>query len=297
YSADGKIKIRECSYLSTGAILLADILPTLFFKIILPFLPFWMNFYIIVAVAASACGFLMVAFAQAEWMAILGIVFTSASGGIGEAKFMSYSSYFNKNVVSTWSSGTGAAGVVGSISYACLRSLNISDRDTLLLMLFSPVLEAFSFWVLLRSPQRRLTDTYEPEELQDHLATFKLKVLYIKELLRYMVPLVTVYFCEYFINQGLFINVIYFLFEVIFCITPSIWFTLIIVFWEGLLGGGAYVNTFYRISQEVPVLKRKFALAIVIQSDSLGITTAALLAMPVHNAICDLPGYDRVVEW
>ena len=108
-----------------------------------------------------------------------------------------------RNVVSTWSSGTGAAGIVGSISYACLRSLNISDRDTLLLMLFSPVLEAFSFWVLLRSPQRRLTDTYEPEELQDNLGTFKLKVLYIKELLRYMVPLVSVYFCEYFINQGL----------------------------------------------------------------------------------------------
>ena len=70
-------------------------------------------------------------------------------------------------------------------------------------MLFSPVLEAFSFWVLLRAPQRRLTETYEPEELQDNLGTFKLKIVYIKELLRYMVPLVTVYFCEYFINQGL----------------------------------------------------------------------------------------------
>lgn len=94
-----------------------------------------------------------------------------------------------------------------------------------------------------------------------------------------------------------FINVIYFLFEAIFCFTPSIWFTLAFVFWEGLLGGGAYVNTFYRMSHEVPVIKRKFALAIVIQSDSLGITTAALLSMPVHNAICDLPGYDRIAEW
>lgn len=93
------------------------------------------------------------------------------------------------------------------------------------------------------------------------------------------------------------INVLYFLFEVIFCITPSIWFTLTIVFWEGLLGGGAYVNTFYRMSQEVPVIKRKFALAIVIQSDSLGITAAALMSMPVHNGICDLPGYERLVEW
>lgn len=48
------------------------------------------------AVMCSAAGFLFVGFAKTEWLAILGIAVTSASGGIGEAKFMSYSSQFNR---------------------------------------------------------------------------------------------------------------------------------------------------------------------------------------------------------
>lgn len=41
-------------------------------------------------------GFLMVAFAENEWMAILGVVLTSLSSGLGEASFLSYSSEFHK---------------------------------------------------------------------------------------------------------------------------------------------------------------------------------------------------------
>lgn len=32
---------------------------------------------------------------------------------------------------------------------------------------------------------------------------------------------------------------------------PNIWIVFAFVLWEGLLGGGAYVNTFYRMSTEV----------------------------------------------
>ncbi|XP_065362169.1 battenin-like [Calliphora vicina] len=341
------IGLRDCQYISTGAILLADILPTLFFKIILPFLPYWMNFYIIMAVMCSAAGFLFVGFAKTEWLAILGIAVTSASGGIGEAKFMSYSSQFNKNVVSTWSSGTGAAGVIGSLSYASLRSFHISNRDTMLIMLIFPLLEAVAFWLLLRTPKNKLRIVYSKELVLHRLEEFSEKMQYVKELLKYMVPLVLVYFFEYFINQGLyelvyfeksfldrpsqyrwlnvdyqlgvfiarssvnivhfkktwlmavlqFINVVYFLLEAIFPFTPTIWISFAVVLWEGLLGGGAYVNTFYRMSQEIPMQRRKFALAIVIQSDSIGITSAALLAIPVHNFICDLKVMGRLMEW
>ncbi|XP_017490141.1 PREDICTED: battenin-like, partial [Rhagoletis zephyria] len=123
---------RKCHLVSTGAILLADILPSLCVKIVIPFLPFWVNFKILLAVLLSASGFLLVGFATAEWMALLGVVITSASSGIGEPTFLSYSSHFHKNVVSTWSSGTGGAGVIGSLSYASLRALGVSPRDTML---------------------------------------------------------------------------------------------------------------------------------------------------------------------
>lgn len=94
-----------------------------------------------------------------------------------------------------------------------------------------------------------------------------------------------------------FVNVIYFLSEVIYFYTPSIWITFTIVLWEGLLGGGAYVNTFYRMSKEIPPGRRQFAMAMVVQSDSYGIALAGFLSIPVHNAICSLPAAVRSLTW
>jgi len=42
--------------------------------------------------------------------------------------------------VSTWSSGTGAAGVAGSLSYTGLTALSVSPRTTLLIMISVPAL-------------------------------------------------------------------------------------------------------------------------------------------------------------
>ncbi|KAH8261221.1 hypothetical protein KR044_005640 [Drosophila immigrans] len=342
---------RECHLVSTGAILLADVLPSLFVKILMPFFPFWVNVRIGIAVAFSAAGFLLVGFANAEWMALMGVVITSASSGIGETTFLAYSSRFNKNVISTWSSGTGGAGVIGSLSYATLRSLDVSPRDTMLIMLIFPAIEAFAFWLLLRRPQVLPVTTVESTEelISDDkpLVGFKEKMSYVKHLFGYMLPLCLVYFFEYFINQGLFelvyfenifldrasqyrwlnvdyqigvfisrssvnlfqlnkiwlmsvfqfVNVIYFLTEVIWFYTPSIWIVFTIVLWEGLLGGGAYVNTFYRMSKEIPPGRQQFAMAMVVQSDSYGIALAGFLAIPVHNAICGLPASVRGVVW
>lgn len=86
------------------------------------------------------------------------------------------------------------------------------------------------------------------------------------------------------------INVIIFLFEVFYSFSPSIWLIFAFVFWEGLLGGGAYVNTFYRMSKELPPNRKAFAISITAVSDSVGIALAGLVAIPTHNAICRLPG-------
>lgn len=86
-----------------------------------------------------------------------------------------------------------------------------------------------------------------------------------------------------------FFNVIIVLFEVIYFFMPSIWIIFAVVFWEGLLGGGAYVNTFYRMSKEVPPARRKFALSIVVIGDAIGIALAGALSIPAHNALCLLP--------
>ncbi len=40
-----------------------------------------------------------------------------------------------RNVISSWSSGTGAAGLLGAFSYAGLTAVGLSPRDTVLVML------------------------------------------------------------------------------------------------------------------------------------------------------------------
>lgn len=53
----------------------------------------------------------------------------------------------------------------------------------------------------------------------------------------------------YYLFQGL--NVIYFTMEAIYAFSGSIYVVAAVVFWEGLLGGAAYVNTYFCISKQV----------------------------------------------
>ncbi|KAF5285716.1 hypothetical protein FQA39_LY16522 [Lamprigera yunnana] len=326
---------RECNYISTGAILLADILPALFIKMISPFLPFFVHVRVAICVILAASGYILVAFSNRQWMAIAGVVLTSFCSGLGEATFLQYSSFFDKNVISTWSSGTGGAGVAGALSYAALNALGL--RTALLIMLIVPITMAVAFWIILPKPTN-FTPQVEIESPKSSLK-FKEKLALLPYLLRFMIPLGLVYLFEYFINQGMyelinfedtfidkdeqyrwlqvdyqvgvfisrssvnvfhikkiwlmsvfqFVNVILFTTEAIFYYIPNLWIILALTFWEGLLGGAAYVNTFYKISEETPEQNREFSLGITSFSDSVGISLAGIFAILVHNSICGLP--------
>lgn len=167
---------------------------------------------VLVAILLQIAGFLLVAFAEVEWMAILGVIATSASSGIGETTFMAYTGNFNKNVISTWSSGTGGAGIIGSLSYAGLISAGISPRNTMLIMLVFPAIESFAFWVVLRKPAGICKESQDSKDAEttmltwsdeEPLVNWKDKLMYTGQLLKYMIPLTTVYLFEYFINQGM----------------------------------------------------------------------------------------------
>lgn len=51
--------------------------------------------------------------------------------------------------------------------------------------------------------------------------------------------------------------------QVFYRFIPNVWVIFAIVLWEGLLGGGAYVNTFYKMSKEVS-MKSSLVLWIVL---------------------------------
>lgn len=367
----GKL-VEYCNPIGTGAILLADILPALMIKLAAPLyihlLPYSFKVWVVVVLAGAS--FPMVAFGGSEffWLTIAGVIFASAGSGIGEVTFLSLTSHFGKNCVSTWSSGTGAAGVFGALSYAGLTALGFSPRNSLLLMLIIPVALALTYFLLLVRPATvsnpqlvsslavdynvedadRNLDTqplFEPEVTVNHSRqvhsqkmSFIQRLLLVKPLLKFMIPLLLVYFAEYFINQGLFellyfknawlprmqqyrwyqviyqigvfisrssVNVVNIPFISIFPIfqfvnltlltcqvfynyIPNIWIVFVIILFEGLMGGGAYVNTFYRISKEVPAEHREFSLGVTSISDSFGISLAAVISIPVHDYICSL---------
>ena len=72
-----------------------------------------------------------------------GVACASISSGFGEITILQLTSFYSKHTVSAWSSGTGAAGVLGALSYAGLTGpLGVNPRTAILILLFIPVLQA-----------------------------------------------------------------------------------------------------------------------------------------------------------
>ncbi|XP_033647342.1 battenin-like isoform X1 [Asterias rubens] len=344
----------DCNPVSTGAVLLADVLPTLFIKLSAPWFFDYIQYNILVGICivTAVSSFLIVAFSHVLALSLLGVVFASVSSGLGEFTYVSLMAFYEKNVVSTWSSGTGAAGFIGSLAYAGLTEAGLSPRNSLLVMLVVPLSMIISYWgILVSSPtMRQSQDTIhcnedrqcliedDTKDCKDSHLTVKEKGRFIKHLLKYMGPLFLVYFAEYFINQGLMeliyfkgiwlshsaqyrwfqvlyqlgvfisrssVNIVKFkwlwIFPILqwcvlilmftvayFAFMPTIFIVFAIIIFEGLLGGGAYVNTFYQIRQDVDPKYNEFALGTTTVADSAGVSLAGAVALPVHNALCAL---------
>ncbi|XP_056143887.1 battenin [Lampris incognitus] len=233
----------DCNPVSTAAVLLADILPTLVIKLAAPFfihrLPY--GFRVLFCVGAAITSFLLVSFSSAMWMSILGVIFASMSSGMGELSFLSLTVFFSRNVLGGWGSGTGGAGVAGALLYSVLTQAGLSPRVTLLIMLVIPVAMLISYFSLLVFPpdfrqwqcgeagsamrgdsseeRRGLMDSSDaeqeqlekrtPEDRTTGPLTLTEKLHVIKSLVKFVVPLGLVYFAEYFINQGL-LELLYF---------------------------------------------------------------------------------------
>ncbi|XP_035626547.1 battenin isoform X1 [Oncorhynchus keta] len=244
----GKRSRYDCSPVSTAAVLLADILPTLVIKFSAPFfihnLPY--GFRVLVCVATAIASFLVVSFSSTMWISVLGVIFASVSAGLGELSFLSLTVFFSRDVLGGWGSGTGGAGVAGALLYSGLTQAGLSPRNTLLIMLVIPVAMVISYFFLLvfppsfpqwkcrevesvrgrdsQSRQPLLDDTEEEEREKGAEGVFIMsacedkvtgpltcieKLHITKGLLRFVVPLGVVYFAEYFINQGL-LELLYF---------------------------------------------------------------------------------------
>jgi len=77
---------------------------------------------------------------------------------------------------------------------------------------------------------------------------------------------------------------------------PSVYLVFLVIFWEGLLGGAVYVNTFAEIMENVPEGEREFSLGATSVSDSGGICIAGFVGMAMEVWLCEWQ-VNRGIGW
>ncbi|CAD6587732.1 MAG: battenin CLN3 protein [Alectoria sarmentosa] len=82
------------------------------------------------------------------------------------------------------------------------------------------------------------------------------------------------------------VNLAILILQALFGFIPTVWIVFAIVFWEGLLGGAVYVNTFAEISDRVAKDEREFSLGAVTVSDSGGVCIAGFIGMALEVGLC-----------
>lgn len=323
-------------------ILLMDILPSLLIKLLCPFFihKIKYNKRIISLIILSLSGMLLISLNNNAnfGFTLFGIFLASISSGFGEVTFLQLTNVYENNALNGWSSGTGGAGIIGSGVYLLLTTtLNIPIKISLFLFALLP-LGFLLYWQL------------DLIALEENQTLFLKKDVNIKQTLNdikelivpYMLPLTTVYFFEYLINQsvaptllfpidaenatffkkyrdiyvtygtlyqfGVFIsrtsgkfirlknlhilsllqgiNFILTVCQSWFYITESPKWMMILIFYEGLLGGASYVNTFLNILEFVDPSLKEFALGSVSIADSLGVFLASLFGLGLEPALC-----------
>ncbi|CAI4230137.1 unnamed protein product [Auanema sp. JU1783] len=227
---------RHCTSKSTGAVLIADNLPSLICKLTFPFfmhrIPFGFRHILVCALQASS--YLIVAFSANVAMSLAGVAMGSLASGIGEITYLGLSSFFPSSAIAAWASGTGGAGLIGSFAFAFLTEPsmgNLSPKVALLIQSFIPAVFLVIYYVVLSPPDevytpgwnpktwivpldhdKKIFETqgeeseYRPQNLQrvpQRKLTFIERVVLVKPLLHLMIPVSLVYIGEYLINQGL----------------------------------------------------------------------------------------------
>ncbi|KAI0121319.1 batten's disease protein Cln3 [Xylariales sp. AK1849] len=151
-----------------GVVLLADVLPSFFTKLIAPYfihkVPYWVR--IIFFVAGSSLGMLLIALTPPDksvGVKMAGVVLASLTSGGGELSFLGLTHYYGHMSLAAWGSGTGAAGLVGAGLYAALTNwFAFTVKNSLLASAFLPIIMLISFFVILpRGPLREGTKARE----------------------------------------------------------------------------------------------------------------------------------------
>jgi battenin len=340
-----------------GVILLLSVLPGLVTKAVLPCFAHNLSYFFRIALTSVilclCCIGVALSSSTSTRLTFLGV--SSCAGSLGEVTFLALTSKHDPSTVGAWSSGTGFAGVSGAGVYYVIRSrLGLSSKQALLFVSPMPLLMLASYMFFLGTPETLrdnevLADTengdppsiekgYEVVNIRPtHYPSLRRRTYITFLLSRYMIPLMSVYFLEYVINQGIaptldrfwfkdsamlkatsaeersrlytsyqlsyqmgvFIsrssiervkipqiwifpplqlgNLALLLVGALYTLVPSQLFVMGVMFFEGLVGGGIYVNAFYKLRRTMPDDLKAWALGAAGVGDAAGVTLAAVV--------------------
>jgi battenin len=348
-----------------GVILLLSVLPGLVTKALLPFFADRLSYLFRIGLTSIGICLCCIGVAQSAStpprLAFLGI--SSCVGSLGEVTFLALTSLHDANTVGAWSSGTGFAGVTGASVYYVIRSvLGLSSRQALLFVSPISLLMLMTYVFLLRPSKFQkyaevpldvessdsggpLPNGFEVVIISKSRVSSRRQTYFPFLLFSFMIPLMSVYFLEYVINQGIAPtldqfadrtesarlmtsaeerNRLYTSYQLSYQLgvfvsrssievvkVPQIWIfpplqlanmlmllagasyilfpnkviVMGIMFFEGLVGGGIYVNAFYRIRQTMPDDLKAWALGAAGVGDAAGVTLAAVVNIWLECAI------------
>ncbi|KAK3396892.1 batten's disease protein Cln3 [Sordaria brevicollis] len=153
-----------------GVVLLADVMPSFLTKLVAPYfihrIPYATRIFIFVGL--SSAGMLLIAFtppSQSVAVRLIGVILSSISSGGGELSFLGLTHYYGHMSLAAWGSGTGGAGLIGSLLYVMLTDwIGLSVKTSLLASAFLPIIMLVSFFTILPHGPLRASarKTYEP---------------------------------------------------------------------------------------------------------------------------------------
>ena len=82
------------------------------------------------------------------------------------------------------------------------------------------------------------------------------------------------------------LNLVLLTLHAVFNFIPNVYIVFVVIFWEGLLGGLVYVNTFAEILDTIPREDREFSLGATSVSDSGGVCVAGFIGMALEIVLC-----------
>lgn len=204
----------------TGVVAFFNIAPALIAKAVFPYVLKGEIRYarrVLACTAMSFAGMAIIALSSQLLVRLVGIALASFSSGLGEITYLQFSTRFSQattaRCIGMFSSGTGAAGLVGALAWWLVRPLGVRKGVALLSVLpfgmsaafFASGYESFADAFFRRSSPRADARAAPGVSL-----SFKRKMeLLVPMLWPFILPLVTVYFAEYTINQGVAPTLIY----------------------------------------------------------------------------------------